>query len=41
MAVDANVLIFSRYQGEINNGTSAQRAIHEGFDQGFLGDCGR
>tara|TARA_R110002020_G_scaffold173068_1_gene363732 strand:- start:8019 stop:9887 length:1869 start_codon:yes stop_codon:yes gene_type:complete len=35
MAVDANVLIFSRIKEEINNGTSAQRAIHEGFDKAF------
>lgn len=35
MAVDANVLIFSRVKEEINNGASAQRAIHEGFDKAF------
>ena len=31
MAVDANVLIFSRIREEIANGMSIQRAIHEGF----------
>jgi len=35
MAVDANVLIFSRIREEIANGMSIQRAIHEGFDQAF------
>ncbi|MFV0453701.1 MAG: protein translocase subunit SecD [Pseudomonas sp.] len=33
MAVDANVLIFSRIREEIQNGMSIQRAIHEGFDR--------
>ena len=33
MAVDANVLIFSRIREEIANGMSVQRAIHEGFDR--------
>ncbi|MCQ4346161.1 protein translocase subunit SecD [Pseudomonas stutzeri] len=33
MAVDANVLIFSRIREEIGNGMSIQRAIHEGFDR--------
>ena len=33
MAVDANVLIFSRIREEIANGMSIQRAIHEGFDR--------
>ncbi|MBA1235157.1 protein translocase subunit SecD [Stutzerimonas nitrititolerans] len=33
MAVDANVLIFSRIREEIQNGMSVQRAIHEGFDR--------
>lgn len=33
MAVDANVLIFSRIREEIANGASVQRAIHEGFDK--------
>lgn len=35
MAVDANVLIFSRIREELNNGLSVQRAIHEGFDRAF------
>ena len=35
MAVDANVLIFSRIREEISNGMSIQRAIHEGFDRAF------
>ncbi len=35
MAVDANVLIFSRIREELNNGLSTQRAIHEGFDRAF------
>jgi len=35
MAVDANVLIFSRIREEISNGMSVQRAIHEGFDRAF------
>lgn len=35
MAVDANVLIFSRIREEIGNGMSIQRAIHEGFDRAF------
>ncbi|MBX9914338.1 MAG: protein translocase subunit SecD [Pseudomonadaceae bacterium] len=33
MAVDANVLIFSRIREEITNGMSIQRAISEGFDR--------
>jgi preprotein translocase subunit SecD len=33
MAVDANVLIFSRIREEITNGLPIQRAIHEGFDR--------
>ncbi|WP_090305588.1 protein translocase subunit SecD [Pseudomonas linyingensis] len=33
MAVDANVLIFSRIREEITNGMAVQRAIHEGFDR--------
>jgi preprotein translocase subunit SecD len=33
MAVDANVLIFSRIREEIANGMAIQRAIHEGFDR--------
>jgi preprotein translocase subunit SecD len=35
MAVDANVLIFSRIREEIANGMSVQRAVHEGFDRAF------
>lgn len=35
MAVDANVLIFSRIREEISNGLSIQRSIHEGFDRAF------
>lgn len=33
MAVDANVLIFSRIREEITRGLPIQRAIHEGFDR--------
>jgi preprotein translocase subunit SecD len=33
MAVDANVLIFSRIREEISNGMSIQRSITEGFDR--------
>ncbi|CAM3841810.1 protein translocase subunit SecD [Parendozoicomonas haliclonae] len=36
MAVDANVLIFSRIREEIKNGMSPQRAISEGFDRAFV-----
>ncbi len=35
MAVDANVLIFSRIREELARGLSVQRAIHEGFDRAF------
>ncbi|UAW98959.1 protein translocase subunit SecD [Halopseudomonas nanhaiensis] len=35
MAVDANVLIFSRVKEEIASGVSVQRALHEGFDKAF------
>ena len=35
MAVDANVLIFSRIKEEIFNGMSPQRAVHDGFDKAF------
>ena len=35
MAVDANVLIFSRIREEIANGMSVQRAIHEGYDRAY------
>ena len=33
MAVDANVLIFSRIREEIRNGLSPQMAIHAGFER--------
>ncbi|WP_299731008.1 protein translocase subunit SecD [uncultured Endozoicomonas sp.] len=36
MAVDANVLIFSRIREEIRNGRPIQRAIHDGFDRAFV-----
>jgi preprotein translocase subunit SecD len=35
MAVDANVLIYSRIREELNGGLSVQRAIHEGFDRAY------
>lgn len=35
MAVDANVLIFSRIKEEVAAGMSPQRAVHEGFDKAF------
>ncbi|MBA1191864.1 protein translocase subunit SecD [Pseudomonas entomophila] len=35
MAVDANVLIFSRIREELKAGMSAQRAIHEGFNRAY------
>ncbi|HGM5581901.1 TPA: protein translocase subunit SecD [Pseudomonas putida] len=35
MAVDANVLIFSRIREELKNGMSVQRAIHEGFNRAY------
>lgn len=35
MAVDANVLIFSRIREEIARGAPIQRAIHEGFDKAY------
>ncbi|RIA32098.1 preprotein translocase subunit SecD [Ectopseudomonas oleovorans] len=35
MAVDANVLIYSRIREELGNGLSVQRAIHEGFDRAY------
>ncbi|TDV60843.1 protein translocase subunit SecD [Pseudomonas sp. LP_7_YM] len=35
MAVDANVLIFSRIREELGNGMSVQRAINEGFDRAY------
>ncbi|MFL0797062.1 MAG: protein translocase subunit SecD [Cellvibrionaceae bacterium] len=36
MAVDANVLIFSRIKEELKAGYSPQQAIHTGFDRAFL-----
>lgn len=36
MAVDANVLIFSRIREEIRNGMSPQHSIHAGFDRAFV-----
>ena len=35
MAVDANVLIFSRIREELAAGRSPQQAIHEGYDRAF------
>ncbi|MFT0213509.1 protein translocase subunit SecD [Pseudomonas sp. F1_0610] len=35
MAVDANVLIFSRIREEIARGMPIQRAVHEGFDKAY------
>ncbi len=35
MAVDANVLIFERIREEIRNGSSAQAAIHAGYERAF------
>jgi preprotein translocase subunit SecD len=36
MAVDANVLIFSRIREELTRGTSPQMAIHAGFERAFV-----
>src|SRR5690606_5431104 len=36
MAVDANVLIFSRIREELRVGRSPQQAIHEGYDRAFV-----
>tara|TARA_R110000824_G_scaffold7892_6_gene35948 strand:+ start:64632 stop:66530 length:1899 start_codon:yes stop_codon:yes gene_type:complete len=36
MAVDANVLIFSRIREELNNGLSAQKAIDAGYGRAFV-----
>ena len=36
MAVDANVLIFSRIKEELKSGASPQSAIHSGFDRAFV-----
>ena len=35
MAVDANVLIFSRIKEELKNGLSPQAAINTGFERAF------
>lgn len=35
MAIDANVLIYSRIREELNNGMPIQRAINEGFDRAY------
>ncbi|RYY04357.1 MAG: protein translocase subunit SecD [Gammaproteobacteria bacterium] len=36
IAVDANVLIYSRIREEIRNGMSAQQAIHIGYERAFI-----
>ena len=36
MAVDANVLIFSRIKEELNNRVPPQQAIHTGFERAFV-----
>ena len=36
MAVDANVLVFSRIREEIKNGRAIQLAIHDGYDRAFV-----
>ena len=36
MAVDANVLIFSRIREELNNGARPQTAIHAGYERAFV-----
>ncbi|PCJ35473.1 MAG: protein translocase subunit SecD [Moraxellaceae bacterium] len=36
MAVDANVLIFSRIKEELKEGATGQAAIHAGFDRAFV-----
>lgn len=36
MAVDANVLIFSRIREELKEGMNPQQAIHSGYDKAFL-----
>jgi preprotein translocase subunit SecD len=36
MAVDANVLIFSRIREELKNGMHPQQAIHAGYERAFL-----
>jgi preprotein translocase subunit SecD len=36
MAVDANVLIFSRIKEELQSGLNVQQSIHSGYDKAFL-----
>jgi len=36
MAVDANVLIFSRIKEELRAGLGPQEAIHDGFSRAFI-----
>jgi preprotein translocase subunit SecD len=36
MAVDANVLIFSRIREELKNGASPQQAIYAGYERAFI-----
>lgn len=36
MAVDANVLIYSRIREEFKNGASAQQAIYSGYERAFI-----
>ena len=36
MAVDANVLIFSRIKEEVKNGLPPQQAINAGFERAFV-----
>jgi len=36
IAVDANVLIYSRIREELRNGMSAQQAIHTGYERAFI-----
>jgi len=36
MAVDANVLIFSRIREELKNGATAQQAIYAGYERAFI-----
>lgn len=36
IAVDSNVLIYSRIREEVNNGATAQQAIHIGYERAFI-----
>ena len=36
MAVDANVLIYSRIQEEFENGATPQQAIYAGYERAFI-----